>query len=82
MSQDRPLVVTVDTQAIELVSGASHALVLGDELLKYLNQVVSSFATHTHPGAVAGPYPVAPTPPTPSLPSPPPSMLSDKVKTG
>jgi uncharacterized protein involved in type VI secretion and phage assembly len=74
--------IVVEAPAIELVDGASHAVVFGDSLLQYLNQVVSSYASHTHPGQTAGPYPVAPTPPTPSLPSASSSLLSTKVKAG
>jgi uncharacterized protein involved in type VI secretion and phage assembly len=74
--------VIVDAPQIELVDGASHALVFGDDLLQYLNQLVSMFNSHMHPGQVAGPFPVAPTPPQPSFPSATPALLSVKVKTG
>ena len=74
--------VIVDAPQIELVDGASHALVFGDDLLQYLNQLVSMFNSHLHPGQMAGPFPVAPTPPVPPFPSATPSLLSVKVKTG
>ena len=40
---------------IQLVDGASHALVFGDQLLQYLNQIVQMYQNHMHPGATAGP---------------------------
>lgn len=74
--------VTVDAAAIELVSGASHPLVHGDQLLNYLAQVVAAYQSHTHPGQMAGPVPVSPAPPVPPLPSPAPALVSTKVRTG
>jgi uncharacterized protein involved in type VI secretion and phage assembly len=74
--------VVVDASQIELVDQASHALVFGDDLLNYLNQLVNIFAAHTHPGEVAGPYPVAPMVPATQFPSATQSLLSTKVKTG
>ena len=72
----------VEAPAIELVENASHAVVFGDDLLQYLQQVVQMYGSHMHPGQQAGPYPVVPTPPQPALPTPQQSMLSKKVKTG
>jgi hypothetical protein len=74
--------IVIDAPQIELVQGASHPLVFGDDLLQYLNQVVQTYSTHTHPGQMAGPVPVSPMPPTPPLSPPTPSLLSQKVKTG
>ena len=42
--------VVVDAPQIELVSGSTHPLVFGDELLKYLNRIVSTFADPHTPG--------------------------------
>ena len=59
--------VVVDAPQIELVSGSTHPLVFGDDLLKYLNRIVSTFATHTHPGEMAlGSFPVTPMTPVPA----------------
>jgi phage baseplate assembly protein gpV len=75
--------VVVDGPQIELTSGATHALVLGDQLLTYLNQVVTTFQSHMHPGEMAlGTFPVTPAPPVPPLPPATPDLLSLKVKTG
>ncbi len=75
--------VVVDAPQVELVSGASHPVVLGDQLLQYLNQVVAIFQSHMHPGEMAlGAFPVTPAPPVPPLPTPTPDLLSLKVKTG
>ncbi len=74
--------VVVDAPQIELVEGAAHPLVFGDNLLQYLNQLVQVFSTHTHVGETVIGIPV--TPMIPSLPFPPatPSLLSLRVKTG
>jgi phage baseplate assembly protein gpV len=74
--------VTVDAPMIELVSGSTHPLVHGDQLLQYLANVVSTYASHVHPGQMAGPIPVSPAPPMPPLPPPTPSLVSTKVMTG
>jgi hypothetical protein len=74
--------VIVEAPQIELVENASHSVVFGDSLLQYLNQLVTSFNTHMHPGQIAGPYPVTPmTPAAPATP-PTPDLLSTKVKVG
>jgi hypothetical protein len=74
---------TVEAPQIELVAGAPHPLVFGDSLLRYLNQVVSMYQTHVHPGEMAlGVFPVTPAPPVPPLPPATPDLLSIKVKTG
>ena len=73
---------TVEAPQIELVDGASHPVVFGDELMTYLNQLLIAYQTHTHPGQMAGPLPVTPMTPVPALPTPTPSLLSTKVKAG
>lgn len=74
--------VVVEAPQIELVEGAPHPLVFGDNLLQYLNQLVQVFSTHTHIGETVIGIPV--TPMIPSVPFPPatPSLLSVRVKTG
>lgn len=74
--------VVVDAPQIELVDGASHPLVFGDDLLTYLNQLVNIYATHMHPGETALGMPVTPAPPVPPMPPATPALLSLKVKTG
>jgi len=74
--------IVVDAPQIELVANASHQAVFGDSLLQYLNQLVSTFNAHMHPGQVAGPYPVTPMTPTAPLTPPTPDMLSTAVKLG
>jgi uncharacterized protein involved in type VI secretion and phage assembly len=74
--------VVVEAPQIELVDGASHPLVFGDDLLNYLNQLVNTFSTHTHPGETVLGIPVTPMIPTPPFPPATPALLSMKVKTG
>lgn len=74
--------VVVEAPQIELVDGASHPMIYGDQLIQYLNQVAQIYQSHTHPGQMAGPIPVTPAPPVPPLPPATPSLLSMKVKTG
>jgi len=75
--------VIVDAPQVELVENASHPLVLGDDLLQYLNQIVALYQSHLHPGQLAwGIVPVTPAPPVPPLPPATPVLLSLKVKTG
>lgn len=50
--------------------------------MTYLNQVVTTFNTHMHPGQMAGPIPVTPMIPVGPLMPPTPDMLSMKVKLG
>jgi hypothetical protein len=73
-------IVTIDAPIIRHGQGATnqHA-VLGDLLLAYLNQLVTMFNAHTHPGESAiGILPVTPAPPVPRMPPPTPSLLSIK----
>ncbi|MCM1983269.1 phage baseplate assembly protein V [Lyngbya confervoides] len=75
--------VVVEAPLIELVENATHPVVFGDQLLSYLNQLVSLYQSHTHPGELAlGVLPVTPAPPVPPLPPPTPVLLSTRVKTG
>jgi hypothetical protein len=75
--------VVVEAPQIELVENATHPLVFGDNLLTYLNQIVTMFNAHVHPGELAlGVLPVTPAPPVPPLPPATPSLLSIQVKTG
>jgi phage baseplate assembly protein gpV len=75
--------VVVEAPQIELVAGGTHPVVFGDQLLQYLNQAVSIFQSHIHPGEMAlGVFPVTPAPPVPPMPPPTPDLLSFKVKTG
>ena len=73
----------IDAPQIEVVDGASHPMVFGDELMNYLNQMVQTYTTHTHPGELAaGIFPVSPMTPVPPMTPPTPNLLSIKVKTG
>lgn len=74
--------IVVDAPQIELVANATHSAVFGDSLMTYLNQVVSTFNAHMHPGETAGPYPVTPMSPVSPLSPPTPDMLSTTVKLG
>lgn len=75
--------VVVEAPQIELVQSATHPLVFGDNLLSYLNQLVSMFNAHLHPGELAlGVFPVTPAPPVPPFPPATPALLSTRVKTG
>ena len=75
--------VVVEAPQIELVENSTHPLVFGDDLLKYLNQIVQIYQTHMHPGELAlGMFPVTPAPPVPPMPPPTPALLSVKVTTG
>src|SRR5215216_1985993 len=73
----------VEAPQIELVENSTHPVVFGDQLLQYLNQIVSLYQTHVHPGELAlGIFPVTPAPPVPPLPPATPVLLSQRVKTG
>ena len=65
--------ITVEAPQINLVEASTHPLVFGDQLLSYLNQLVTLFNSHTHP-FLATPAPVFP-PATPAL-------ISTRVTTG
>ena len=75
--------IVVNAPQIELVNGAPHPLVFGDSLLQYLNQLVTMFNSHMHPGELAAAVlPVTPAPPVPPFPPATPDLLSVQVKTG
>jgi hypothetical protein len=74
--------IVVDAPQIELVANAAHPGVFGDNLMTYLNQVVTAFNVHMHPGQMAGPIPVTPAPPVAPLMPPTPNLLSMTVKLG
>jgi uncharacterized protein involved in type VI secretion and phage assembly len=73
----------VEAPQIELVQNATHPVVFGDELMTYLNQLVMTLQTHTHPGELAAGFmPVTPMVPGTVFPTPTPSLISTKVKSG
>jgi uncharacterized protein involved in type VI secretion and phage assembly len=72
--------VVIDAPKIQLVDGASHPVVLGDQLQQYLTRIVQAYQNHTHPGQMAGPAAVSPMPPVPPM-APPSGLLSTKVTT-
>lgn len=75
--------VVVEAPQIELVENGTHPVVFGDELMTYLNQLVMTLQTHTHPGELAaGVLPVTPMVPGTVFPTPTPSLISTKVKAG
>jgi phage baseplate assembly protein gpV len=74
--------IVIDAPQIQLVSGASHPLVFGDQLLQYLTQMVQIFQSHMHPGETVAGIPVSPAPPAPPMPPPTPALLSTIVTTG
>jgi len=75
--------VVVEAPQIELVESATHPVVFGDELMTYLNQLVMTLQTHTHPGELAAGFmPVTPMVPGTVFPTPTPSLISTKVKAG
>jgi hypothetical protein len=74
--------VVVEAPRIELVDGAPHPLVFGDNLRAYLNQLVTLFNSHLHVGQTAGSIPVTPMKPAIPFPQAQPSLLSTRVKTG
>ncbi|UCF91867.1 MAG: hypothetical protein JSW39_26950, partial [Desulfobacterales bacterium] len=72
----------VEAPQIELVENAAHPIVLGDNLLQYLNQLVTMFNAHLHPGETVIGIPVTPAPPQPIFQPATPSLLSTRVKSG
>ncbi len=74
--------IVIDAPQIELVDNAQHALVFGDSLLQYLNQMVQTYSTHMHPGETTAVGPVTPMLPQPPMTPPQPTLLSTKVMTG
>ena len=77
------LKVVVEAPQIELVENSTHPLVFGDSLLTYLNQFVTIYNSHLHPGELAlGVLPVTPAPPVAPMSPATPELLSFKVTTG
>jgi hypothetical protein len=74
--------VVVEAPRIELVADSTHPGVFGDNLMTYLNQLVSLFNAHMHPGQMAGMIPVTPAPPMAPFTPPTPSLISTKVVLG
>lgn len=75
--------VVVEAPQIELVENATHPVVFGDQLLQYLNQLMSLFNAHMHPGqTLSGSTAITPTPPAPVFPPATSSLFSNKVKSG
>ena len=74
--------VVVEAPQIELIDGARHPVVYGDDLLQYLNQLVTIFNAHVHAGETVIGIPVTPAPPVSPQTPPTPALLSQKVKTG
>jgi hypothetical protein len=71
--------VTIDAPLIQHGQSAIHPAVLGDDLLGYLNVLVTLFNSHIHPGELAaGILPVTPMVPVPPMPPPSPTLLSIK----
>jgi hypothetical protein len=71
--------VTIDAPLIQHGQSAIHPAVLGDDLLAYLNVLVTLFNSHIHPGELAaGILPVTPMVPVPPMPPPSPTLLSIK----
>jgi hypothetical protein len=50
--------VVVQAPQIELVENARHPVVFGDNLLAYLNEIVTLYATHTHTTPTLTPLPL------------------------
>lgn len=71
--------VILEAPMIHHGQGASHPAVFGDRLMTYLNQLVTLFNTHMHPGELAaGILPVTPAPPVAPFPPPTPDLISFK----
>jgi hypothetical protein len=71
--------IVLEAPLIQHGQGASHPAVFGDQLLAYLNQLVTMFNTHIHPGELAAGFiPVTPAPPVPPFPPATPSLISTK----
>ena len=70
--------VVLEAPLIKHGEGASHPAVFGDQLLSYLNQLVTLFNGHVHPGQLLGNAPITPAPPQPFFPTATPSLISLK----
>jgi hypothetical protein len=77
------LKAVVEAPLIELVENSTHPVVFGDLLLQYLNQLVTLYNSHMHPGEMAlGVFPVTPAPPVPPFIPATPALVSTRVTTG
>jgi hypothetical protein len=74
--------VVLEAPLIQHGDGATHPAVLGDQLLAYLNQLVTTFNTHLHPGQASPSGPVTPAPPAPPAQPATPALLSVKNLVG
>lgn len=71
--------VVLEAPLIQHGAAAAHPAVYGDQLLAFLNQMVTIFNTHVHPGELAaGILPVTPAPPVPPAPPATPALISTK----
>jgi type VI secretion system (T6SS) baseplate-like injector VgrG len=71
--------VVLEAPLIQHGQAAAHPAVYGDQLLAYLNQLVTIFNTHVHPGELAaGILPVTPAPPVAPAPPATPTLISTK----
>lgn len=71
--------VVLEAPLIQHGQAAMHPAVYGDQLLAYLNQLVTIFNTHIHPGELAaGILPVTPAPPVAPAPPATPALISTK----
>ena len=71
--------VVLEAPLIQHGQAAAHPAVYGDQLLAYLNQLVTIFNTHVHPGELAiGILPVTPAPPVAQAPPATPALISTK----
>ncbi len=71
--------VVLEAPLIQHGEAAAHPAVFGDRLIAYLNQLVTIFNTHVHPGELAlGFVPITPAPPVASAPPATPALISTK----
>jgi hypothetical protein len=71
--------VVLEAPLIQHGRAAAHPAVYGDQLLAYLNQLVTIFNPHVHPGELAaGILPVTPAPPVAPAPPATPALISTK----
>ncbi len=71
--------VVLEAPLIQHGAAAAHPAVYGDQLLAYLNQLVTIFNAHVHPGELAAGFlPVTPAPPVPPAPPATPALISTK----
>lgn len=73
--------IVIKAPQIELGGNVDQPVVLGGELLQYLNQLAALYNSHIHPGQTILGIPVTPAPPAPPLPPATLDLLSKAVKT-